>query len=155
MDESWKIPEQDREIIIPKKYLENGNNAEKEVMEIERPEERVRRYEALEMVTAALKYFPINVYNDIFNDVVGHETFAGSVQCAYQNGVLPDYIQEREELKPLEYISGKEFMDYIETGLRGRTDSQYIVPEEMKKVVDENYEIKRKEASALLQIIKI
>ena len=41
-----------------------------------RPQEVLTRAEALELAIKALKLFPINVYNDLYADIVGHETYA-------------------------------------------------------------------------------
>ena len=40
--------------------------------DLERPEDMLTRAEALPMMIQALKFFPTNVYNDMFDDVIGH-----------------------------------------------------------------------------------
>ncbi len=56
---------------------------------IDRPDDILTRAEAFELVITTVKFFPTNVYNDMFVDVVGHEVYAGSIQCAWQNGIIP------------------------------------------------------------------
>ncbi|MBP5331502.1 MAG: hypothetical protein J6Y89_06590, partial [Lachnospiraceae bacterium] len=62
--------------------------------ELERPNDILTRAEAFEMVIKTVKFFPTNVYNDLFADVVGHETYAGIIECALQNGIIPESMIE-------------------------------------------------------------
>lgn len=55
----------------------------------DRPTEPLSRVETLDLVIQLMRFFPINVYNDLYEDVVGHETYAGTVQCAAQNHLIP------------------------------------------------------------------
>ena len=83
---------------IPLKYRNVGNAAEEQAAgQPERPDEYAKRAEALDMVVKAAKFFPTNVFNDLYDDIVGHEWYAGTVQCAYQNGLIPkDMIEDRK-----------------------------------------------------------
>lgn len=64
--------------------------------ELSRPEELLLRAEAMDMVIRCAGFFKTNVYNDFFEDVVGHEWYAGAVECALQNGILtPETVSGR------------------------------------------------------------
>lgn len=153
---TWDAPNAFRVVKLPDVYLRTDDIIDNSsILSVDRPDDRLKRYEALELVISALKYFPVNVYNDIFKDIVGHELYAGAVQCAYQNGIMPDYILEKEELCPEEYICGKEFLDYIECGLLGRSSEKYVVDDENKPIVSDTYQITRGQACKLLNSIKI
>ncbi|MBO7401903.1 MAG: rhamnogalacturonan acetylesterase [Lachnospiraceae bacterium] len=107
--EEWKAPEEVPVIKLPEETLateegagENAENtgdagkaasgsipAEDLFAGLERPDDLLTRAEAFEMVIKTVKFFPTNVYNDLFEDVLGHETYAGSIECALQNGIIP------------------------------------------------------------------
>ncbi|MCR5104441.1 MAG: hypothetical protein K6B68_08330 [Eubacterium sp.] len=113
----WNPPDELRKVII-----ENEKNDVEVVLDdlFQDENKTLKRYEALEIVIKALKFFPTNVFNDLYNDIVGHEVYAGYIQCAYQNGILPDYIIEREKFMPEENITVGEFLDYLINGYRSR-----------------------------------
>ena len=46
------------------------------------------------MIIRTVRFFPTNVYNDMYEDVVGHEWYAGTVECAYQNGMIDEHLVE-------------------------------------------------------------
>ncbi len=52
----------------------------------------VTRAEAADILIKAAHFFTVNVYNDMFSDILGHEWHAGAVECAYQNGLIPTYL---------------------------------------------------------------
>ena len=54
-----------------------------------RPPKTLTRAEAADMLIKAAHFFICNVYNDMYTDIIGHEWYAGAVQCAYQNGIIP------------------------------------------------------------------
>lgn len=63
---------------------------------IERMDAPITRAEAFEMVIRACNFFSINVYNDHYDDVTGHETWAGMIEAAVMNDLVPpEMIQER------------------------------------------------------------
>lgn len=55
----------------------------------ENPEDMLTRVGLLELAIRTMNFFPMNVYNDLYKDVAGHETFAGTIQCAKQNNLIP------------------------------------------------------------------
>ncbi len=111
----------------------------------------IKRYEALEIVIKALKFFPTNVYNDLFTDVIGHEVYAGFIQCASQNGILPDYVLKKDKFNPEEYISIKEYLDYFTCGYRSRFGKTLSFENEDTKVSDNSGQVKGFEAISIIK----
>ncbi len=91
---------------------------------LERPDEPLKRAEALPMMIQALKFFPTNVYNDMFDDVIGHEWYAGAVECAWQNGLIPPEMTEGGKFLPDAEITMAEFLAMLMNGFRGRMGTQ-------------------------------
>ena len=109
---TWEIPEK---IVVDKKpaIFENmvsPMEAAKLLSEIDRLEEPVDRASALDMLIKTARFFPTNVYNDMFTDVVGHEWYAGTVECAYQNGIIDMHMVENGEFHPLQAMTLEEFL---------------------------------------------
>ncbi len=88
----------------------------------ERPTEMLTRAEALDFLIKAARFFPTNVYNDLFTDVVGHEWYAGTVQCAYSSGFLPAEMSSRPVFGPEEPITYAEFIALAISAARSRRD---------------------------------
>lgn len=87
---------------------------------LERPQDILTRVEALDMVIQAARFFPTNVFNDIYTDIVGHEWYAGTVQCAYQNGlILPEMVHE-QQFQPEKQVTLEEFLVFIMGGYKSR-----------------------------------
>lgn len=63
-------------------------NESSEWEEPDRPSDLLLRAEALDMVIKRAGFFITNVYNDFFTDIIGHEWYAGAVECGLQNGIL-------------------------------------------------------------------
>ena len=78
------------------------------------------RAEALELAIKALKLFPINVYNDLYADIVGHETYAGTVQCAAQNDLIPAAWIADGRLYPQRTVTAADFLAVLMPGAAGR-----------------------------------
>ena len=91
---------------------------------LERPDEPLKRAEALPMMIQALKFFPTNVYNDMFDDVIGHEWYVGAVECAWQNGLIPPEMTEEGKFLPEAEITMAEFLAMLMNGFRGRMRTQ-------------------------------
>ena len=78
------------------------------------------RVGALELVIRAMHLFPINVYNDLYRDVLGHETYAGTVQCAAQNALIPPVLTTDGCLYPARPITLEEFVTVLMPAYAGR-----------------------------------
>lgn len=42
----------------------------------------------------------------MFSDVIGHETYAGIVECAWQNGMIPEGLVEDGNIYPAREMTG-------------------------------------------------
>lgn len=94
----------------------------------DRPHDTLTRVEALELAVKALKFFPINVYNDLYADVVGHETYAGIVQCAAQNDLIPAAWVADGSLYPGRAVTCADFLAVLMPGAAGRRPLAEPVP---------------------------
>ncbi|MCM1305673.1 MAG: rhamnogalacturonan acetylesterase [Butyrivibrio sp.] len=97
----------------------NGGEAQflSEIGDLTEPADRVS---ALDMVIKTVRFFPTNVYNDMFGDVVGHEWFAGTVECAYQNGMIDPGLVEEGNFFPLRPVTLEEFLVFAVNGYKSR-----------------------------------
>lgn len=154
--EAWLPQERFPEILIPEKYAKKENLLDVTLLlNIERPEELLTRVEALEFVIQTMKFFPTNVYNDMFLDVIGHETYAGSVECAWQNGLIPDDMVKDKRFYPKKEITGKEFIEIL---LRGYESRKTLTKEERQKaysMLSPELFIKRKAAAEICRQMQI
>lgn len=68
------------------------------------------RAEACDVLIKAAHFFTVNVYNDMFTDILGHEWYAGAVECAYQNGIIPSELAAKgESFRPDEKVTLGDF----------------------------------------------
>ena len=117
----WKLPEQIVPLRKPGIFQDIANPEETELLsETENPEEPADRVCALDMVIKTVRFFPTNVYNDMFRDVVGHEWYAGTVECAYQNGMIDSGLVEDGKFFPLRAVTLEEFLIFAVNGYRSR-----------------------------------
>lgn len=100
--------------------------------DLERPEEPLTRAEALDMVIKTARFFPINVFNDLYEDIVGHEWYAGTVECAYQNGIIPPQMLSGNRLEPEKPVTTEEFLALVMGGYKSRKN----LPEDKPCVFD-------------------
>ena len=118
---NWEPPEEIRRLTIPEGFEETENPGEEHLFEdLERPDDMLTRVEALEFVIATMHFFPTNVYNDMFEDVIGHETYAGAVECAWQNGLIPETMIRGRKFLPQQKITGDEFLQILRNGYMSR-----------------------------------
>lgn len=74
------------------------------------------RADALCLISTALHLFPVNGYRSPFADVVGENSFAGAVQSAVQNGLIPAGWGEDGCLHPSHPVTLKEFLTILMSG---------------------------------------
>ncbi|MDO5291654.1 MAG: rhamnogalacturonan acetylesterase [bacterium] len=140
------------EIVPPKEFKEMEDpNTERLFEHVERPEDLLTRVEAFEFVITAMHFFPTNVYNDAFDDVIGHEVYAGTVECAYQNGLIPDSMIDDKKIFPAKKISGSEFLEIVATGYQSRKGTLHL-NDFMKKVRDKQTITRRTAAKLCSQL---
>jgi len=99
------MPPEDCDMIPP-----TGVGDAMKAFEEEQPEAPIKRVECLELVIQKMRFFPINVYNDMYDDVLGHETYAGTVQCAAQNHLIPPVFVADGKLYPNKPVSLQDFL---------------------------------------------
>lgn len=140
------------------------NPADEHLFEdLERPGEVLNRAGALELIIATMHFFPTNVYNDMFTDVIGHETYAGTVECAWQNGLIPEELIEHHTLQPLKEVDCGTFVRMLLNGYAtrkelpaGRDDLE--IAEKLGIVTDDfdaQARLTRGEAAAMCRQLKI
>lgn len=106
----------------PKIYEEvaNPEEAKKILSEVDKLDEPADRASVLDMIIKTARFFPTNVYNDMFTDVVGHEWYAGAVECAYQNGIIDMALVDGREFHPLQPVTMEEFLVFAMNGYKSR-----------------------------------
>ncbi len=94
-----------------------------------KPEDgELTRAEAADMIIKSAHYFIVNVYNDMYDDVVGHEWYAGAVECAYQNGILPPELTADKKFRPDEKITLGDFTVMATCAYASRNIAPEAVP---------------------------
>lgn len=124
----WELPKSGRSVEIPAGMEHAQNAGEILFRDLGRPEEYLTRAEALEMAVETMRFFPTNVYNDMFTDVIGHETYAGAVECAWQNGLISSEMVKENCLYPEREVTGEEFLNILMLGYKSRRP----IPEHME-----------------------
>lgn len=118
----WSVTE---DIILPKKpklyeNVSNPNEGGSLLSEVDNLESGATRADVLDMIIKTVRFFPTNVYNDMFVDVVGHEWYAGTVECAYQNGMIDVNLVENNYFYPEKQVSLEEFLVFAMNGYQSR-----------------------------------
>ena len=117
----WMPPE---EICLPEKpqiYEDiKGPEAVLLLSEVDRLDEVADRASVLDMLIKTCRFFPTNVYNDMFVDVVGHEWYAGAVECAYQNGMIVPEVVSDGHFFPEKAVTLEEFLIFAMNAYKSR-----------------------------------
>ena len=113
------------EIVLPEKPIayagiENPTPPGELLSEVEELEKDADRVAVLDMLIKTARFFPTNVYNDMFTDVVGHEWYAGTVECAYQNGLIDPNLVIDGCFEPLGPVTLEEFLVFAMNGYKSR-----------------------------------
>lgn len=119
---TWEPAEEIVLPVKPKRFEYVTNPAEvgallSDVKDLDQPADRVS---VLDMLIKTARFFPTNVYNDMFRDVVGHEWYAGTVECAYQNGMIDRGLVEDQCFYPQREVMLEEFLVFAVNGYRSR-----------------------------------
>lgn len=85
-----------------------------------RPQEKITRAEALAYIIKAVSFVPTNVYNDMYTDVIGHEWYAGTVECAYQNDIVDPALIEGQEFRPEKHVTVEELASFCVNAYKSR-----------------------------------
>lgn len=135
-EDAW-VPNDDLELPqVPEAYrnIPNPNGDAILFADLERPADPLVRVEALDMVIKAARFFPTNVFNDIYDDIVGHEWYAGTVECAYQNGIILPQMIHNNRFEPEKKVTLEEFLVFIMSGYRSRKNLPKEQPCELDEV---------------------
>lgn len=84
------------------------------------PDAPLLRADALDMVIRSAGFFQVNVYNDLFKDVIGHEWYAGTVECALQNGIIIPQVCDKEFFYPQKPVTLEHFIVFAMNGYLSR-----------------------------------
>ena len=130
-----------KEIVLPEKPtvyagIENPTPPGELLAEVEELDKEADRVAVLDMLIKTARFFPTNVYNDMFLDVVGHEWYAGTVECAYQNGLIDNNLVKNGYFEPLKTVTLEEFLVFAMNGYKSRKS----LPEETVCPFDEQCE---------------
>lgn len=133
---AWEPAE---EIVPPEKPaifedVVNPLEGSKLLSEIENLSDNADRVSVLDMIIKTARFFPTNVYNDMFTDVVGHEWYAGTVECAYQNGIIDENLVDGQKFYPEREVTLEEFLVFGMNGYKSRK----TLPEERECAYDDN-----------------
>ena len=91
--------------------------------DLERPDEIINRVEFLNYLVKTVGYVPMNVYNDMYPDVIGHEWYAGVVEVSYQNALVnPEYTADGS-FHPLEPVTWEQLISFSINGYKSRKAS--------------------------------
>lgn len=120
--DEWGPLNKTRLLEKPKAYADIADPEKEEKLfeNLENPEELICRAEALDFVIKMARFFPINVYNDMFDDVVGHEWYAGTVECAYINGIIMPEMCDGKLFHPKNPVTLEEFIVFAMNGYKSR-----------------------------------
>lgn len=118
----WEPTEKIVPPVKPKIYddIINPMEGDKLLSEVEDLSDNAVRAAVLDMIIKTARFFPTNVYNDMFADVVGHEWYAGAVECAYQNGIIDDHLVEEGKFYPQREVTLEEFLVFGMNGYKSR-----------------------------------
>ena len=150
----WQPPEQRPDLIIPRKYRNRNNPEVTDIFEnMDRPEDYITRVEAMDFIIRTCKFFPTNVYNDYFEDVIGHETYAGIVECACQNGMITDDMVTDGKFYPMKKITKREFVQSLINGYSARVTISDALCEMLNHLQDMDRFLKRTEAADICRML--
>ena len=118
----WFPPENITLPVKPHIYedIVNPNAGAELLSDVEELDQTADRASVLDMVIKTARFFPTNVYNDMYTDVVGHEWFAGAVECGYQNGIIHPQLTPDGLFHPLQPVKLEEFLVFAMNGYQSR-----------------------------------
>lgn len=119
-----------------------------------RPNDIITRVEALSFVVKAVKYVPMNVYNDRYPDVIGHEWFAGTVEIAFQNELVDSIYVADGNFHPNEPVTWEQLISFCKNGYQSRVLNQGNTLDLLPKGTNPNsYVTREKAATAIKKLV--
>ena len=122
--------------------------------ETRRPGEILTRMEALELVVAAMKFFPTNAYSSPLADIVGQDPRAVTVQTAIQNGIVPAAWTRDGSLHPTAPVRLGEFLAVLMPGYATRRLLPRDMEQQMVGDADRAAPLTRRDAAAICRKIE-
>lgn len=122
----WNEPVWVEPLLSPKGFV--TGDVPEELEEPDRPLDPLLRAEALDMVLRRAGFFNTNVYNDFFTDIVGHEWYAGAVECGLQNGIVTREMYTDRRFGPLEPVTRLDFITFLMMAYGSRNTLPEIRP---------------------------
>lgn len=120
---AWEAPQSISLPTPPAGYETETVSALPSDSELERPEDIITRVEFLSYLVKTVGYVPMNVYNDMYPDVVGHEWYAGIVEVSYQNSLVnPEYTADGS-FHPSEPVTWEQLVSFTINGYKSRKGS--------------------------------
>lgn len=107
--------------------------------EPDRPSDILLRAEALDMVIRRAGFFITNVYNDYFTDIIGHEWYAGAIECGLQNGIVTEEMCQDRKFHPTEPITRLDFVIFLMMAYKSRRTLPSEVPTPYHDIVEEPF----------------
>ncbi len=86
----------------------------------DRPDDLLLRAEAIDLVIRRAGFFMTNVYNDQFRDIIGHEWYAGCIECGLQNGMIDPDLCKDGKFHPLEPVTLQDFIIFLMMAYQSR-----------------------------------
>lgn len=105
--------------------------------DLSEPDAPLLRADALDMVIQSAGFFQTNVYNDLFTDVIGHEWYAGTVECALQNGIIIPEVCGDGLIFPQEPVTLEHFIVFAMNGYLSRKSAPAQQPCPYDDLADE------------------
>ena len=105
--------------------------------DLSEPDAPLLRADALDMVIQSAGFFQTNVYNDLFTDVIGHEWYAGTVECALQNGIIIPEVCGDGLFYPQEPVTLEHFIVFAMNGYLSRKSAPAQQPCPYDDLADE------------------
>jgi lysophospholipase L1-like esterase len=116
------------------------------------PDKALIRVEFYEILLKAFKYSPTNVYNDMFEDVFGDEWYAGIVQAAYDNALIPNEAIKDKKFYPLQPLILEDAINIIKNAYKAKFNEDYLIRKDLKQLNPKNITTR---ASAAVLIISL
>lgn len=91
--------------------------------ELEHPNAVITRVEFLNYLVKTVGYVPMNVYNDMYPDVIGHEWYAGVVEVSYQNALVDEKYTADGSFHPAEPVTWEQLISFSVNGYKSRKAS--------------------------------
>ncbi len=116
----WTPPQKISLPLPPEGYETEHISALPSIEKLERPKDVIVRVELLNDLVKTVGYVPVNVYNDMYPDVTGHEWYAGVVEVSYQNSLVDPKYTADGSFHPLAPVTWEQLISFCINGYKSR-----------------------------------